>query len=284
VRLSRDVAQITMDLDGIENMNVRALGSADTVTVGDLTGTGVTNANVDLTGFDGNGDGAADTVNVNGTAGADNVDVSSSAGNDVVSGLATQVQVAGGEAADNVNVNTLGGDDTTSGGVDFTGSAPVTIDGGTGNDTTTYKGSAAADTIGIARNGVDKVATFTATGAPVNVTEVENLDVQGLGGADQIIGQNGIAGLTKLTMTAEPTTTPSRAATAMTCCSAARATTCSTATAATTSSVAAAARTPFSGIRAMPATRSRATRARTRWPSTGPTLPRRSTSLPTARG
>jgi Ca2+-binding RTX toxin-like protein len=200
VRLSRNVAQITMDLEGIENMNVRALGSADTVTVGDLTGTGVTNANVDLTGFDGNGDGAADTVNVNGTAGADNVDVSSSAGKDVVSGLATQVQVAGGEAADNVSVNTLGGDDTTSGGVDFTGPAPVTIDGGTGNDTTTYKGSATADTIGIARNGVDKVATFTATGAPVNVTAVENLDVQGLGGADQIIGQNGIAGLTKLTI------------------------------------------------------------------------------------
>ena len=37
VRLFRDVANITMDLNGIENLNVAALGSADTITVNDLT-------------------------------------------------------------------------------------------------------------------------------------------------------------------------------------------------------------------------------------------------------
>ena len=62
VRLTRDVAGITMDLNGIESTAVRTLGGSDTVTVGDLTGTDLAATNVDLSGFDGNGDGAADTV------------------------------------------------------------------------------------------------------------------------------------------------------------------------------------------------------------------------------
>src|SRR5690242_2708873 len=76
-RLHRDIAAITMDLDGIESANVRALGSADTITVGDLTGTDLATTNVDLNGFDGNADGAADSVVAQGTAGADRVTVSS---------------------------------------------------------------------------------------------------------------------------------------------------------------------------------------------------------------
>ena len=41
VRLTRNVAAITMDLDGVEAANVRTLGSADNVTVDDLAGTDV---------------------------------------------------------------------------------------------------------------------------------------------------------------------------------------------------------------------------------------------------
>ena len=40
VRFFRDVAAVTMDLNSMETINYRALGSADTVDVGDLTGTG----------------------------------------------------------------------------------------------------------------------------------------------------------------------------------------------------------------------------------------------------
>ena len=90
VRLFRDVANITMDLNGIENLNVATLGSADTVTVGDLTGTGVKHTNIDLSGTPGSGtgDGAADTVIVDGTDSPDNVNVSNDdAGNVLVSGL-----------------------------------------------------------------------------------------------------------------------------------------------------------------------------------------------------
>ena len=90
VRLSRDVAAITMDFAGIEDLNLRTLGSADTVTVNDLSGTDLKAADVDLGAFDGTGDGAADTVIANATDAADDVAVSSDAGKDIVSRAATQ--------------------------------------------------------------------------------------------------------------------------------------------------------------------------------------------------
>src|SRR5262249_42192728 len=48
LRLTRDVGNITMDVNGVEQVNVAALGGADTITVNDLTGTGVTGVNLDL--------------------------------------------------------------------------------------------------------------------------------------------------------------------------------------------------------------------------------------------
>ena len=38
VRLTRDVGSVTMDLDGVEEIDLNALGGADTITVNDLTG------------------------------------------------------------------------------------------------------------------------------------------------------------------------------------------------------------------------------------------------------
>jgi Ca2+-binding RTX toxin-like protein len=115
VRLFRDVANITMDLNGIENLDVAALGSADTITVNDLSGTGVKHTNIDLSGTPGSGtgDGAADTVIVNGTNNPDKVDVTNdAAGNVLVSGLASQVAITGSEPAnDQLLLNTLGGKD-----------------------------------------------------------------------------------------------------------------------------------------------------------------------------
>jgi Ca2+-binding RTX toxin-like protein len=61
VRLFRNVAAITMDLNDIESTSIRALGAADTITVGDLRGTDLDAANVDLTAGTGDGNGAADT-------------------------------------------------------------------------------------------------------------------------------------------------------------------------------------------------------------------------------
>src|SRR6185503_2060131 len=77
-RLTRNIAGITMDFDGIEGVAIRALGSSDAITVDDLDGTAVKTVDVDLGGFDGNGDGAADTETVNGTDRRDVVDVTRS--------------------------------------------------------------------------------------------------------------------------------------------------------------------------------------------------------------
>ena len=73
VRFTRDVANITMDLNGVEGINFNALGGADTITVNDLSGTDVTQVNLDLASPPGSGRWRrpADTVIVNGTSGND---------------------------------------------------------------------------------------------------------------------------------------------------------------------------------------------------------------------
>ena len=48
LRLIRDVGSITMDTNGVERINLNTLGGADTVTVNDLTGTGLTTLNLNL--------------------------------------------------------------------------------------------------------------------------------------------------------------------------------------------------------------------------------------------
>ena len=55
---TRDVANVTMDLDGVESIDFRALGGADNIVVGDLSGTDVTEVSIDLRGPNGGGDGA----------------------------------------------------------------------------------------------------------------------------------------------------------------------------------------------------------------------------------
>ncbi len=100
VHLFRDVGNVTMDLSTIESADVNASGGADTITVDDLTGTGLRTTAVDLGATPGGpGDGQPDTVIVNGTDHADHVHLSSTAGNVLVSGLAPQIQIAGAEAA-----------------------------------------------------------------------------------------------------------------------------------------------------------------------------------------
>ena len=57
MRFTRDVANITMDLNSIEHIDFNASGGADNITVGDLTGTGVKQVAIDLAGTPGSGDG-----------------------------------------------------------------------------------------------------------------------------------------------------------------------------------------------------------------------------------
>src|SRR5205823_5357520 len=137
VRFTRDVANITMDTDGVEVITFTARGGADLITVNDLTGTDVTQVNLDLAGTPGSGvgDGAADTVIVNGTAGADQIVVTGSAGSVTVAGLAAQVHITSPEAAgDQLTVNALGGDDVVNASGLAAGVIGLTLNGGAGVD------------------------------------------------------------------------------------------------------------------------------------------------------
>src|SRR6266550_3156157 len=77
----RNPGNITMDTHGVENVDFNALGGADQVTVNDLTGTDVTNVDVDLANALGGttGDGQADRIIVNGTNGNDTINVAGDA-------------------------------------------------------------------------------------------------------------------------------------------------------------------------------------------------------------
>jgi Ca2+-binding RTX toxin-like protein len=112
VRLTRNVGAVTIDFDDVEQVNIRALGGMDTVTVDDLGGTSAKSVAVDLSATGGGGDGAADTVVVNGTDSDDNVHVNRSGDDVLVTGLAADLHITGSEGGnDTLRIQTLGGDD-----------------------------------------------------------------------------------------------------------------------------------------------------------------------------
>jgi Ca2+-binding RTX toxin-like protein len=135
LRLSRDVANITMDTNGVEHVNINALGGADTIAVHDLTGTGVTTVNLNLAATGGGGDGSVDTVIVDGTAGIDSILVANDVSSGVkVGGLSAAVHIASPEPQDQLTVNALGGDDTVDASGLAAGIISLTINGGQGAD------------------------------------------------------------------------------------------------------------------------------------------------------
>jgi hypothetical protein len=115
-RLTRDVGGVTMDLTGLEVINVISQGGADTITVNDLTGTGVGVVNLPLGATANTGDGQPDTVIINGTDGNDAITVvGTGAGAPVVNvmGLSAQVSILNPDApGDSLVINALGGNDT----------------------------------------------------------------------------------------------------------------------------------------------------------------------------
>ena len=153
LRFFRDVANITMDCNGIENVRFAALGGTDLVTVNDLTGTQVTNVVVDLASSTGTGDGAADSVIVNGTQTNDTITVTGSTNGVNVTGLTANVTVLNAEPAlDKLTINAQGGNDIVDASALPAGLIQLTLDGGDGNDQLT--GSQGDDVI-IGGRGVD---------------------------------------------------------------------------------------------------------------------------------
>jgi Ca2+-binding RTX toxin-like protein len=157
VRFTRDIANIVMDLNDVERVNFNALGGADTITVGDLSGTDVTQVDLDLANpaGSGTGDAAADSVIVNGTNGNDSIEVFGGGSSYAVTGLHALVSVTGSEGAnDSLTVKALGGNDTVSAAALPATVVKLTLDGGTGNDIIT--GSQGADSL-IGDDGSDLI-------------------------------------------------------------------------------------------------------------------------------
>lgn len=199
---TRDVANITMDANGLEQVNFNALGGTDIIAVGDLTGTGVEAINLDLAGaLNSNaGDGQVDQVIVNGTNGSDNIDIGSGRGKLIVKGLAARVTITHNDPSDQLTVNALGGDDTVSAAglvanvieLKLNGGAGIDLligskgndlmNGGTGNDmvlmgagddTFVWNPGDGSDII----EGQDGVDTMTFNGA--NIAEVIDISANG---------------------------------------------------------------------------------------------------------
>ena len=128
---------MTIDSSGIEELLLDALGGADTITVNDLTGTDLTQVNLDLSAgaSPGTGDGLVDTVIVDGTSGPDNIQVAGAGTSFSVSGLPADVAVTGSEGAnDQLVINALGGNDVVSAAGLPADTVQLTVDGGDGND------------------------------------------------------------------------------------------------------------------------------------------------------
>jgi Ca2+-binding RTX toxin-like protein len=135
VRLSRSAAagSETVDAAGVETLVALSFGGADTVAVGDLTGTGVTLVDASLFDFGVPG-GANDAVVADATAAADKITVApkGSATGAAITGLAAKITVTG-LASDLLEIRGLGGDDL----IDGTGLPATTrlrADGDAGDD------------------------------------------------------------------------------------------------------------------------------------------------------
>jgi Ca2+-binding RTX toxin-like protein len=133
---TRDIANVVMDLNDVESIDFTARGGADTIVINDLSGTDVTEINLDLAATPGGaGDGQADTVIINATNGDDVVLVVGENGSVSVLGLAVQVNITGLEAAnDRIVINGLAGDDVVEASGLAAGVVQLVADGGDGND------------------------------------------------------------------------------------------------------------------------------------------------------
>jgi hemolysin type calcium-binding protein len=130
LRFFRTQGTITMDTDGVERVDFNALGGADLVTINDLTGTDVSNVNVDLAATGGGGDGQPDRVVVNGTDRDDSIHVDGDAGAVKVRGLAETVDVLHPEVAnDRLDINTHAGTDTVDAGGLAAGAIQLFVNG-----------------------------------------------------------------------------------------------------------------------------------------------------------
>jgi hypothetical protein len=164
VTLSRDVGNVKMDVNGVENINVAALGGADTITVHDLHGTDVNKVNIDLGAAGGGSDGQPDTVNIDASPG-DKISFTEKNGVITVSGLGADVTISNFDPKDDrIVINGLGPTGiVVAGSADSNGTAPGAAANGnnTGAIATADDGSHAGS---LALLGQSMASSFVAAG------------------------------------------------------------------------------------------------------------------------
>ena len=115
MRLTRNIAAISLDVVGVEALATRLLGGTDQFRTNDLTGTDLRTVDVDLGASTGGGDLVPDTVVTNGSEKPDNVRVTRTGDRAEVQGLSAQTRITGGEGPnDTLRIQTLGGNDRLS--------------------------------------------------------------------------------------------------------------------------------------------------------------------------
>jgi Ca2+-binding RTX toxin-like protein len=148
VRLTRNVGTIVLDVDDVEQFDVRMLGGTDTAVVNDLSATDAAAINLFMAAALGGaiGDLQADNVIVNGTGATDAVFINSVAAGVEVTGLAAVVNIFTAEPAlDRLTVNLLAGDDSLDATALTAAAIALTVDGGDNDDV--LLGGAGADTL-----------------------------------------------------------------------------------------------------------------------------------------
>lgn len=146
VRLFRDLAAVSMDMNDLEMVELRTLGGSDNVVVGDMTGTDLSNLELALRGPNGGGDTESDAITVNGTQGNDQFGVNGDSGGIRIIGLATTVDIYDHDNdLDRLTLNGQGGDDMIDARSLRENTITLTINGGLGADT--IFGSDGSDTI-----------------------------------------------------------------------------------------------------------------------------------------
>jgi Ca2+-binding RTX toxin-like protein len=113
-RLTRDVANIVMDFNGVEAVQFSAVGGADQINIADLSGTHIKRVDLDFAAPAGSGtpDNAVDVITIHGTTGDDAVVLSGTSALMQVTGLAATINITAADATlDQLILNLHEGDD-----------------------------------------------------------------------------------------------------------------------------------------------------------------------------
>lgn len=168
----RNVANINLDVQGFETIVFHALAGADTITVGNLAGTGIENVVLDLA----SAGGETDTVAIEGSDLADTISVTGSGASSGTGASTWKTSIQAADPTDLLQVFALAGDDAIDINSGVVSKYTFSLDGGDGTDTATFVASKNDFEI-MAQNNAGAISLGTDAGA-LALTSIEHLVIQ----------------------------------------------------------------------------------------------------------